>query len=362
MALHFSFDYADGSMPRTVYYERLVEALKGLPGYRDNPSGCALVFPEGDTTLETNWPRYARPETAFIRGTFDRGRHDQYLDRLAQAKSPLCIVNMHPFIRVPQLMLGNPNIVVADINLRDWERSLAPRSISMPALPVTVGQYKPEIKRIMAGFRGVDSHPCRRALAALHNGKTIIAELVDKTNHFGKLDAEKGVIDPTYVALMEASIFAFIPRGDAEFSYRLLEAMSFGCIPIILADGLVLPFDRIVPWEEFSLHMPESRISEIPGFLARMPAHRISAMQGSVYRVYRQYFAGIQQIAAGLIEEVRIGLNQPVAAPINTTPHCVSTALSEEIGALLPKPEEKARRRTGPVWDIARRVKRHLVR
>jgi hypothetical protein len=53
-------------MPRTVYYERLVDALQRLPGYQAMPSGCDLLFPEDDTSFETNWPRYARPETAFV--------------------------------------------------------------------------------------------------------------------------------------------------------------------------------------------------------------------------------------------------------------------------------------------------------
>ena len=32
-------------------------------------------------------------------------------------------------------------------------------------------------------------------------------------------------------------MFAFVPRGDALFSYRLLEVMARGAIPVILSDG-----------------------------------------------------------------------------------------------------------------------------
>jgi hypothetical protein len=302
--VRFSFDFRDRYMPRTRFYEHLVSALKSLPNYEPRLDKCDFIFPEEDTSVETNWPRYADRDKPFIHGDFDRVRHEVYLDRLLKSQSPLCIVNMHPFIRVPLRMLPNPNIVVADINLRTWERALAPRSISMPALPVTVGQYRPERKRILASFRGVDSHPCRRELLSLNNGNTIRIELVEKTNHFGKLDAERGIVDPAYVDLMEASVFAIVPRGDAEFSYRLLEAMSFGCIPIILADGLVLPFDRSVPWAEFSLHMPESRISEIPGFLAKISQDRIVAMRNGVLQNYGRHFSDIQRVAVTLLEEL----------------------------------------------------------
>src|SRR6185312_8144007 len=190
--LRYSFEFRDRHMPRTRFYDRLLSSLKSLPNYEPRLDKCDFLFPEEDTTVETNWPRYADRDKPFFHGDFDRVRHELYLDRLLKTKSPLCIVNMHPFIRVPVRMSGNPNIVVADVNLRTWERALAPRSISMPALPVTVGKYKPEQKRILASFRGVESHPCRRELASLHNGSTIHIEMVKRSKHAGKLDADTG--------------------------------------------------------------------------------------------------------------------------------------------------------------------------
>lgn len=290
-------------MPRTRYYDRLLSALKGLPNFEPRLDKCDFLFPEEDTTVETNWPRYGNRTNPFIHGDFDRVRHELYLDRLLQTKSPLCVVNMHPFIRVPVRMLPNPNIVVADVNLRTWERALAPRTISMPAMPVTVGQYRPELKRILAGFRGVESHPCRGELSKIHDGKSIQIEMVQRSNHSGKIDADSGQVDRAYVDMMEQSIFAIVPRGDAEFSYRLLEAMSFGCIPIILADGLVLPFDRLIDWPKISLHMPESRVEEIPKFLTRISRERIAKMQAGVQSTFRKHFSDLERVAISLVKE-----------------------------------------------------------
>jgi hypothetical protein len=302
--LRFSFDFSDADMPRTIYYQRLVEAMCRLPGYTDDRHVADVLFPAEDAAVETNWPRFARAETAYIRGGLDPDRHNRYLDGLALTVRPLCIVNMHPFSRVPLRMMAKTNVVVADVNLRVWERALNPRTISMPALPVTVGGYRSDHKHILAGFRGAASHPCRHALAGLHNGTSIVAELVGRENHAGRIDAENGITDPDYVELMAASIFAFVPRGEAEFSYRLLEAMSFGCIPIVISDGLVLPFDRSVRWPEFSLHLPENRISEIPDFLRQISPDRVTAMQNGVVAVYRQFFGDLHQIAGSLLSEL----------------------------------------------------------
>ncbi len=299
-----ALDFVDPDMPRTVFYEHVLAALRTQPGFSTTTEGAELLFPAEDTSVETNWPRYARPETAYVRGSFDQARHERYLQRLAATSRRLCLINMHPFIRVPQMMCERPHVITADINLLTWERALNPRTISMPALPVTPGQFDPGAKSILAGFRGVDSHPCRRALAALDNGTTIRAELVARQNHFGRLDATAGLSDPAYTALMAASLFAFVPRGDAEFSYRLLEAMSFGCIPIVIADGLVLPFDRLVPWADISLHMPEAKVADLPAFLSQVSPSRIAAMQRGVVDAYQTHFADMQRIIGALLREV----------------------------------------------------------
>jgi len=302
--IRHSFEFPDADMPRTVFYDRVTDTLRKLSGYTEDRASADILFPLEDTSGETNWPRYARPETAFIRGSFEPEKHDRYLDRLVLTNRPLCVINMHPFIRVPMRMVLNQNVIIADINLLACERLINPRTISMPALPITAGSFEPGAKRILAGFRGVESHPCRRALAELHNGTSIVVELVDRTNHFGKLDAESQIADPAYVELLNSTIFAFVPRGDAEFSYRLLEVMSFGCIPIILSDGLVLPFDRSIPWYEFSLHLPQGRIGEIPKLLAQISPNRVAAMQRTTVKVYFEFFAEMNRIMETLLSEV----------------------------------------------------------
>ena len=53
--------------------------------------------------------------------------------------------------------------------------------------------------------------------------------------------------------LLSRAKFGFVPRGDAIFSYRLLETMSFGVIPVIIADGWALPFgEHLLDWWVFS--------------------------------------------------------------------------------------------------------------
>jgi hypothetical protein len=297
----------DDAMPRTVYYERLLDAIRANSRFVANEAEADLLLPAEDIALETNWPRYGDPMSAFVRGAAqpDGAWYQAYLDTLSRRREPICIVNMHPFMRLPQVFRKRANFLVADVSLPSWERTLNPRTVSMPALPIAPGNiHAPLPKTVVASFRGVDSHPCRQALARLHDGRELICELVDRQAHSGKIDATAAKTDAAFTDLLARSIFAFVPRGDALFSYRLLEALSFGCIPIVLADGWVLPFDRTVPWSDIALHVPEAEIADIPKMLQAFPFDRICAMQERVKDVYTRRFADLDVIVETLFGEI----------------------------------------------------------
>jgi hypothetical protein len=165
-------------------------------------------------------------------------------------------------------------------------------------------------KQILASFRGAPSHPCRDQLRAIHDGRAIICELVPPDNHIGHIDARAGKGDERYQNLLAASCFAFVPRGDRLFSYRLLEVMAFGCVPIILSDGWVLPFDRCIPWTEISLHLPESSIRHLPEILQRIPRDQVIALQTRVIAAYRRFFGSFDLIVEGLFREIETIIGQ----------------------------------------------------
>ena len=49
------------------------------------------------------------------------------------------------------------------------------------------------------------------------------------------------------------SIFALCPAGNACWSARLYHALAHGTIPVILADPIILPFERFINWSSFSV-------------------------------------------------------------------------------------------------------------
>lgn len=91
-----------------------------------------------------------------------------------------------------------------------------------------------------------------------------------------------------YNDLLLSSRFALVPRGFGTHSYRLMEALSAGCIPIIVSDGYVLPMfdDPYFDWRKFSFKFAESEIDAIVPFLRSLDPKTIIRMHENVKDVY----------------------------------------------------------------------------
>ena len=304
----------DDAAPRTEYWERFLKALKQSAFFAE--SGPRILIPYEDTAMETNWPRYGNPASAYVRGQphdlSESGHFQKYVARIvATAQSnpdqTYLYLNMHPFFRAPLLFRHLRNVIVADVSLAMLERDRNRNTISMPALPIVASRSASSgIRPILASFQGVNSHPIRQLLAHIATGTTIIVNFVERDAYVGKIDAINGGTDQDYEQLLANSIFAFVPRGDALFSYRLAEAMSFGCIPIIVSDGWVLPFDRIVSWEHLGLRVHADAIPHLPDILSSFTAEEVVSRQERVLSVYGRHFADLDAVISGLMAEAEI--------------------------------------------------------
>lgn len=299
-------------MPRTVYWQRVLDAVQRRVAAPDDRTD--VLLPTEDVACETNWPAYGDPAAAQLRSSshdYARGGNvDRYLVRIARAArhdptTRVLVINMHPFVRLPLLLGKIDNVYVADGSLTVEERALNPRTISLPALPViTRGSGTCPERPMLAVFQGVETHPVRHALAAIGNGATIVVNLVDRDHHCGRINALTGSTDAGYQQLLARSVFAFVPRGDAHFSYRLLEAMAFGCIPVILSDGWVLPFDRTLRWNAFSLRFRAEEIPGIPGALLAIGEQTVASLRREGQRVYDAHFRDLDRIIHTLLAEL----------------------------------------------------------
>jgi len=102
--------------------------------------------------------------------------------------------------------------------------------------------------------------------------------------------------------------YMLVPAGHGRWSYRLLEAMSGGVIPVVMADGLSLPFEQIIDWDKVVLRQPESIAKDASELLRSLPTDRkfVEERKRNVEIVYKAFFSTFRLRAAGWLRSLAL--------------------------------------------------------
>ena len=100
-------------------------------------------------------------------------------------------------------------------------------------------------------------------------------------------DSEK---EKEYKRILEDSVFSLCPSGTGPNSIRIWESMSFGCIPVILADGLILPQIPNLKWEDVFIIWKEAELPSLMEYLSSLDAASIQRRSLLNYKIFNMYF------------------------------------------------------------------------
>ncbi|KAM0868034.1 hypothetical protein ACQ4PT_041621 [Festuca glaucescens] len=92
-----------------------------------------------------------------------------------------------------------------------------------------------------------------------------------------------------YVQHMKLTKYCICPMGYEVNSPRIVEAIYYECVPVIIADNFVLPFDDVLDWSAFSVVVPERDVPRLKEILLEIPESRYVAMQSNVRKVQRHF-------------------------------------------------------------------------
>ncbi|WP_338430028.1 exostosin domain-containing protein [Synechococcus elongatus] len=283
---------------RTVWHDRFFTVLKHHPVRTEDLEKADYIFLDADFALETNWPYYGAQTKAILKG--DRFPTDEaILEFLFEHPAsgygkPLVLINMNPLAQWPAIVQALPDVILVS-HCHTVENYRVGIDISFPAMPLLDQQCYPTLKRsTLLSFRGANSHPVREWLLQLHQPPEIEVELIQQT-YWGALNYadDRNVLcfeQRVYTNLIARSRFSAAPRGHDIFSYRLLEVMAGGAVPVVLADDWVLPFSELLDWSEFSLQITEDQCFNLPQILQKISIDEWQGMQQRLQLVYQQYF------------------------------------------------------------------------
>lgn len=86
-----------------------------------------------------------------------------------------------------------------------------------------------------------------------------------------------------YQSEIVRSTFCLCPLGWAPWSPRLAESVALGCVPVIIADGIRLPFPAAVPWAEISITVAEKDVAKLGPILEHVAATNLTAIQRNLW-------------------------------------------------------------------------------
>ncbi|XP_060209824.1 probable glycosyltransferase At3g07620 [Lycium barbarum] len=92
-----------------------------------------------------------------------------------------------------------------------------------------------------------------------------------------------------YIQHMKSSKFCICPKGYEVNSPRVVEAIFYECVPVIISDNFVPPFFEVLNWDAFSLILAEKDIPNLRSILLSIPEKKYLDMQLAVRKVQRHF-------------------------------------------------------------------------
>ncbi|EEF31735.1 catalytic, putative [Ricinus communis] len=92
-----------------------------------------------------------------------------------------------------------------------------------------------------------------------------------------------------YVQHMKSSRYCICPMGHEVNSPRIVEAIYYECVPVIIADNFVLPFSDVLDWSAFSIVVAEKDIPKLKEILLAIPLRRYLTMLTNLKMLQRHF-------------------------------------------------------------------------
>ncbi|KAG0629868.1 hypothetical protein M758_1G135500 [Ceratodon purpureus] len=87
-----------------------------------------------------------------------------------------------------------------------------------------------------------------------------------------------------YQLEMLRSTFCLCPLGWAPWSPRIVESVTFGCVPVIIADNIALPYSHVVDWSAISLTVREHDVPKLYKILLNVAATNLTTIQKNLWK------------------------------------------------------------------------------
>ncbi|KAK3099014.1 hypothetical protein FSP39_025286 [Pinctada imbricata] len=99
-----------------------------------------------------------------------------------------------------------------------------------------------------------------------------------------------------YPQILQDSTFCMVVRGARIGQTAFSDALMAGCIPVVVADGYVLPFSEVIDWKRAAVIIREDNLHTVMDVLKSFTMERIYDMRRQVLFLWENYFSSMRAI------------------------------------------------------------------
>ncbi|KAB2618481.1 glycosyltransferase [Pyrus ussuriensis x Pyrus communis] len=92
-----------------------------------------------------------------------------------------------------------------------------------------------------------------------------------------------------YIHHMQDSKYCICPKGFEVNSPRVVEAIFYECVPVIISDNFVPPFFEVLDWGAFSVILAEKDIPKLKEILVSIPEEKYLQLQLGVRKIQKHF-------------------------------------------------------------------------
>lgn len=287
--------------------------------YTPNPEEACLYVPSIDT-LNQNRFRTKETSQALALLPYWSGGENHLIWNMIPGVSP-------DYSTVVELALGNA--MVAGAGFDSWTYRVG-FDVSLPVfspfaaeLDRTLSENTNRKWRIVSSQ--VNIHPDYAAelasVAESHSDFLVLEQCSGQTNT--SLRCHKGHVF-TYPHVLQEGIFCMVLRGARLGQPTLLDSLAAGCIPIVCADTMVMPFADVIDWKRAALFLGEADLSSVMDLVGGVSLKRQQEMSAQGFWLYNRYFSTVEAVtltALEIINDRAFPQHAKVYEDWNSAPH-----------------------------------------
>ncbi|KRT81092.1 hypothetical protein AMK59_5573 [Oryctes borbonicus] len=108
-----------------------------------------------------------------------------------------------------------------------------------------------------------------------------------------------------YPRILQRSKYCLVFRGERMGQLVLLEAMAAGCVPVIIMDGVVMPFSNVIDWKRAAVFIMEDYMNTLMTTLSRISTQKYKQLQKQTKWLYDKYFSSLKSIVATTLDIIQ---------------------------------------------------------